>query len=229
MDKSVWLSSHPSNRHVCQRKWQSVETQRASNLKPGQDRQCIALSQIMFVRCPLLLLVCYFALARTGVQPVSCLCKMQCGSPCNNFPAIISVPHMSCQIKRHVTPSCTGESQFLWNALWHCRLQIATCAIVHSECHCTFQNALCPYCGLAPSSVCRGLQCVVRRPLLCWVEECNAYWCCVLWAGPARRISRSCVLPSPGGHTAERDEEGGMGGIWVVMERGLGLEWGGKK
>ena len=101
------------------------------------------------------------------LHPVSCLCKMQCGSPCNNFPAIISVPHMSCQIKRHVTPSCTGESQFLWNALWHCRLQIATCAIVHSECHCTFQNALCPYCGLAPSSVCRGLQCVVRRPLLC--------------------------------------------------------------
>ena len=87
--------------------------------------------------------------------------------PCNNFPAIISVPHMSCQIKRHVTPSCTGESQFLWNALWHCRLQIATCAIVHSECHCTFQNALCPYCGLAPPSVCCGLQCVVRRPLLC--------------------------------------------------------------
>ena len=30
--------------------------------------------------------------------------------------------------------------------------------------------------------------------------------CCELV--PARRISRSCVLPGPGGHTAERDEGG---------------------
>ena len=44
----------------------------------------------------------------------------------------------------------------------------------------------------------------------------------------ARRISRSCVLPGPGGHTAERDG-GGYGGYLGRHGKGAGLGMGGKK
>ena len=104
-----------------------------------------------------------------------------------------------------------------------CRMPYVPLPFCISKCYCTFQDALCPY---RPACACCG---EIAALLCVWAEECNAYWCCEGGWWPREELAGHVFWLAhrgPGGHTAERDGEGGMGGIWVVMERGLGLEWG---